>query len=54
MYIVITFHFNTFQVIEKQWKFKSHDIFDYLFDLQARGHSWPSPADEGQASWVGN
>ena len=29
---------------------KSQDIFDYLFDLQARGQSWPSPADEGQAS----
>jgi hypothetical protein len=48
--VIITSHCNTFQVTEKQCQFKSHDIFYYLFDLQARGYSRPSPADEGQAS----
>jgi hypothetical protein len=47
---IISFHCNTLQVIEKQCKFKSHDILDDLFDLQARGYSWPSAAEASQAS----
>jgi len=49
-FVIITSHCNILQVIEKQCKFKSHDILDYLFDLQARGHSWPSAAEGSQAS----
>jgi len=48
--VIITSHCNTSQVIEKQCKFKSHDIFGYLLDLKARGHSWPSNVDGGLAS----